>query len=263
MTACQLRRLAVCGLGLALTCASGIAIAAAGASQPPLIAIDVGHSLSRPGATSARGEPEFAFNRGLALVVERALRQRGFRTRLIGEQGDFDKLTDRPAAAQSAGATFFLSVHHDSVQPRYLEEGLIDGHERTYSDRFSGFSLFVSRSSPAPGESLACARGIGQELRRDGYAPSLHHAEPIRGENRPLADGANGIYYFDDLIVLKTAPMPAVLFEAGIILNRADELLLLQPSTRQRLAAAIAEGLRDCLRLPSKPVAKSGASATP
>ena len=149
MTACQLRRLALCGLGLALTCALGIAIAAAGASQTPLIAIDVGHSLSRPGATSARGEPEFAFNRGLALVVERALRQRGFRTHLIGEQGDFDKLTDRPAAAQSAGATFFLSVHHDSVQPQYLEEGLIDGRERTYSDRFSGFSLFVSRSNSA------------------------------------------------------------------------------------------------------------------
>ena len=39
--------------------------------------------------------------------------------------------------------------------------------------------------------------------------------------------------------------------------------MLGQPSTRQRLAAAIAEGLRDCLRLPSKPVAKTGDVATP
>jgi N-acetylmuramoyl-L-alanine amidase len=68
---------------------------AATATAPPVIAIDVGHSLSRPGAISARGEPEFAFNRGLALVVERVLRQRGFRKRLIGEQGDMENLTDQ------------------------------------------------------------------------------------------------------------------------------------------------------------------------
>ena len=244
-------------------CVSGTASAAADPSRPPLIGIDVGHSLSRPGTTSARGEPEFAFNRGLALVVERALRQRGFRTILIGEQGDFDKLTDRTAAAEAAGATFFLSVHHDSVQPQYLEQRIIDGRERKYSDRFSGFSLFVSRNNPAPEESAACARAIGRELRRAGYAPSLHHAEPIRGENRPLADATNGIYYFDDLIVLKTAAMPAVLFEAGIIVNSEDELLLREPSTRQRLAAAITQAVQDCLRLPSMPVAKTGASSTP
>ena len=103
MAARSLRRL-LAALGLV---SAVIVLTAAGGSERPLIAIDVGHSLSRPGATSARGEPEFAFNRGLALVVERALREQGFRTRLIGEQGDFDKLTDRTAAAASAGATFF------------------------------------------------------------------------------------------------------------------------------------------------------------
>ena len=93
---------------------SGVALVAAGetavsGTERPLIAIDVGHSRSRPGAVSARGEPEFAFNRGLALVVERVVRDRGFRTRLIGEQGDIEKLSDRSAAATSAGAAFLTA----------------------------------------------------------------------------------------------------------------------------------------------------------
>ena len=232
---------------------SGVALVAAGGpavsgTERPLIAIDVGHSRSRPGAVSARGEPEFAFNRGLALVVERVLRDRGFRTRLIGEQGDIEKLSDRSAAAASAGAAFLLSLHHDSVQPQYLETWQVDGRQQHYSDRYSGFSLFVSRSNPDADDSLQCAGAIGEQLRKKGYVPSPHHAEPIRGENRPLADTSNGVYYFDDLVVLKTATMPAVLLEAGIIVNREDEIALTEPKTRERISQAIADGLARCLR---------------
>jgi N-acetylmuramoyl-L-alanine amidase len=237
----------VCLIGLCGVASPGVASPAFPGTERPLIAIDVGHSRSRPGAVSARGEPEFTFNRGLALVVERVLRDRGFRTRLIAEQGDIEKLTDRSAAAASAGAAFFLSLHHDSVQPQYLAPWQVDGQEQRYSDRFSGFSLFVSRSNSDAGQSLYCARAIGERLRASGYIPSPHHAEPIRGENRPLADASNGVYYFDDLVVLKTATMPAVLVEAGIIVNRRDELILVKASTRERLATAIAEGLRRCL----------------
>jgi N-acetylmuramoyl-L-alanine amidase len=116
-----------------------------------------------------------------------------------------------------------------------------------YSDRFSGYSLFVSRLNPGLRESLACAQAIGGELRGAGYAPSLHHAEPIPGENRPLADAGNGIHYFDDLVVLKSTAVPAVLMEAGIIVNRDDELSLGQANTRKRLATAIADGFCGCL----------------
>ena len=237
----------VCLIGLCSVASPGVASPAVSGTERPLIAIDVGHSRSRPGAISARGEPEFAFNRGLALVVERVLRDRGFRTRLIGEQGDIEKLSDRSAAAASADAALFLSLHHDSVQPQYLAPWQVDGQEQRYGDRFSGFSLFISRSNSDAGESLDCARAIGERLRASGYIPSPHHAEPIRGENRPRADASNGVYYYDDLVVLKAAAMPAVLVEAGIIVNRRDEVVLAKASTRDRLATAIAEGLRRCL----------------
>jgi N-acetylmuramoyl-L-alanine amidase len=226
------------------------ATAAASASAPELapIAIDVGHSLDRPGATSARGVPEFRFNQALALAVNKTLRARGLRTLLIGEDGDAHELSARTAAATQAGARFFLSVHHDSVQPQYLESWSVDGREQRYADRFSGFSLFVSRRNPDPERSLACARAIGAALRGRGFRPSLHHAEPIPGENRPLADAENGVYWFDGLLVLRTAASPAVLLEAGIIVNRSEEMDLTRPATRERIADALADGLRRCLR---------------
>lgn len=213
----------------------------------PLVAVDVGHSLSRPGATSARGIPEFRFNQSLAQEVAAALQRRGLRALLIGEQGDADSLVSRTAAATAAGADLLLSVHHDSVQPQYLQSWQVDGLEQRYADRFSGFSLLVSRRNPSSQQSLACAQDIGTALRAVGWRPSLHHAEPIAGESLPLVDAANGIYWYDNLVVLKTASSPAVLLEAGIIVNRADEQRLGDARQQARMAAAVADGVVGCL----------------
>ena len=185
--------------------------------------------------------PEFEFNRALALRVADALRAHGATVRMIGDDG---KATDLRARAPHAdGADLLLSIHHDSVQPQYLETIRLEGKPRRVSRRFTGFSLFVSRKNPAPMRSLACASAIGAALRAAGFGPSPHHAEKIPGENRPFADQANGVYYFDDLIVLKTAHVPAVLLEAGIIVNPEDEPVLREPSTQKKIAAAVVSAL--------------------
>ena len=229
-------RIAIAGLLL---------VASAAAREPPLVAVDVGHYAAEPGATSARGRPELEFNRELAALVRDALQARGVRVALIGADGDMAVLSRRTAAAR--GADLFLSVHHDSVQPHYLEEWAHEGETRRFSDRFAGYSLFVSRRNPELGASLACASAIGAAMRGAGFVPSLYHAEPIPGESKPFADRTNGVHYYDNLVVLHTATQPAVLFEAGVIVNRAEELTLRDPATRARMAEAIADGARSCL----------------
>jgi len=227
---------------------TGIALHAAlvaGAAAAPSVALDIGHFLEKPGATSARGREEFSFNRELALEIERALKQHGLRTQLIGADGAQIRLGAR--ATQGRGADFFLSVHHDSVQPHFLQTWEHAGEARNFSDRYAGFSLFVSRRNPAPGASLACASALGEALRRAGFQPSLYHADPIAGESKPFADRANGVHYYDNLVVLKSAASPAVLFEAGVIVNRDEELVLGQAGTRERIAVAVAAGLGGCL----------------
>ena len=213
-------------------------------AQEPVVTLDVGHTLARPGATSARGVGEFFFNRAFAAAVETALAARGI---AFVEMGGDGQATDLYARARNARGRLFLSLHHDAVQPRYLSQWLYDGASRPYSDRYSGFSLFVSRRNPLAQPSLHCASRIGQSLRAAGFTPSRYHAEAIPGENRPFADEVNGVHYFDDLVVLREAAMPAVLLEAGVIVNRDEELRLAAAEEQRVMAQAVAAGVAGCL----------------
>jgi len=215
------------------------------------IAVDVGHYLKEPGAISARGVPEFEYNLRLARELAAALRAAGHRTLLIGDDGIVENLGSR--APRAAGMDLFISIHHDAVQPRFLMPWEYEGAARLYSDRFAGYSLFVSRLHPDLQASLNCASAIGAALNEAGFTASRYHADPIVGENRPFADETNGVHYFDNLAVLRTARVPALLFEAGVIVNRAEELRMRDPGVRMRIAASIVAGVNACL--PSKPAA--------
>ena len=209
------------------------------------VAIDVGHYLKEPGVTSARGVAEFEYNLQLAREIEETLRHAGHRTKLIGDDGLADNLGRR--APRAAGMDLFISIHHDSVQPRFLSPWEHEGAARQYSDRFSGFSLFVSRLNSHTDSSLKCASAIGAALRGAGFTPSRYHADPIVGENRPFADEENGVHYFDNLAVLKTARIPALLFEAGVIVNRDEELRMRDPAVRRLIADGMAAAVGACL----------------
>ena len=221
-------------------------LATASAAHAASIAIDVGHYLAKPGATSARGIPEFEYNLRLAREIEAALRKAGHRTLLIGDDGSVAQLWRRAPLAK--GVDLFVSVHHDSVQPRFLTEWRYEGVTRWYApETFAGYSLFVSRLNPHLKASLQCASAIGAALGRSGFTASRYHADPVMGENRAFADEANGVHYFDHLAVLKTASVPALLFEAGVIVNRDEEMSLRDPETRRRISESIVSAVGSCL----------------
>jgi N-acetylmuramoyl-L-alanine amidase len=232
-------RWVMAGLTSYLICAPVFAV-------PPEIALDIGHTSTRAGAISARGRPEYEFNRELVKTINAALTSKGVTTTVIGQDAPPVSLEARTAAAKARGASFFLAVHHDSAQAQYQQVWEWKGVARRYSDAFSGFSLFVSRKNPDIDTSLQCARAIGSAFIEAGYHPSEHHAEKIPGENREWADQARDVYYFDDLVVLKTASSPAVLLEAGVIINRGEEVWLELDTTRDMIAHAVSDGLVNC-----------------
>jgi N-acetylmuramoyl-L-alanine amidase len=199
------------------------------------VAVDVGHHAAEPGVVSASGRAEFEYNRDLALQVKAELERLGLQVRLIGERGDYAVLRHRTRDA--AGADLFVSIHHDSVRERLLPR----------ADEFAGFSLFISRNNPQQRKSLACASLMGNRLRQSGFTPSRYHADPVLGESRPFADEANGVHYYDNLAVGRSAAMPSVLVEAGVIVNRDEEARMRDPAVRRRIAAAVAKGAQDCL----------------
>lgn len=192
--------------------------------------------------------PEFDFNRALALVLEARLRAAGLEPVLIAAEGRTEDLVSRPRRAREAGAALFVSVHHDSAKARFLQDWEFEGRPRKFlDDRFRGFSLFVSRENPAWRQALRCASGIGAQLSAAGFTPSRYHADPVLGAGREYADEVNGVHFFDNLAVLRNASMPALLFEAGVIVNRDEEALLSRPETRERIADAVVRALPACL----------------
>lgn len=212
-------------------------------TTPPLVAIDVGHTLTAPGAISARGRPEFAFNLDLALRVRDALARLGVRTRLINTDGRIESLPAR--AEQAADADLLLSVHHDSVSEAHLEPWEWEGRPLTYSDRWAGHSMFVSRRNPDTVRNLLCASAIGARLQRTGFIPTDKNAR-----RREYADPLHAAHYYDNLVVLYRARQPALLFEAGVIKHREEELLLRDPVRQALMAGEIATGVAACLQVP-------------
>lgn len=229
-----------------------LALAPAARAASCLVAIDIGHARDAPnaGATSARGMLEWQFNAALAEQVDRAMAARDVPRLVLNRGGDPMALHERPRRAAQAGATLLLSLHHDSVQPHYLALWEVDGRTQHYSDRFTGYSLFVSAKNPALAESRRVAERAADALLAGGLTPTLHHAEPIAGENRPLLDARRGVYQFDNLAVLKGAAMPAVLVESGIIVNREEELRLATDAHRTLVADALATAaVEHCARV--------------
>ncbi|SDV46877.1 N-acetylmuramoyl-L-alanine amidase family protein [Chitinasiproducens palmae] len=208
----------------------------------PRVALDAGHSPAQPGARSAGGAPEHRFNTTLRARVADDLRAAG--ASVAYTAGDDEEIALQARSSRVPDADLFVSLHHDSMQQAYIDAG----RQR----EFHGFAIFVSARNPDYQQSLRCAKAIGARLRAAGQQPSLYHAEPIRGENRPIIDGTLGIHRFDDLVVLRTARMPALLIEAGVIANPDEEARLQQPATVARVAGAISAGVLDCSRTASR-----------
>ena len=222
-----------------------LACLAAAPTQAGEVAVGVGPTLARRGGGGARGRGEFDFNRVLAERVTKSLAARGLGVRPINFDGLIASLDARPQEA--AGSDFFIAIHHDSVQAELLEEWEWEGTLQTFSDRHTGFSMFVSRNSPDLETSLRCASAIGARMRRMGFDGATHHADSLANRPRPYADEQNTVHYYDNLVVLYRTTLPAVLFEAGVIKHRDEELALLDPVRQERMADAIATGIAACL----------------
>jgi N-acetylmuramoyl-L-alanine amidase len=202
------------------------------------VAIDIGHSASSPGAISARGVPEYNFNRRVAgLLLAKLKQDPNFKSSfIVNEDGDRVALSSRPAVAESRGADLFLSIHHDSVYPEQLSQWVYQGKLMDVCDEYAGYSVFYSEINGSPANSRRLADCLGAEMRRGGFGPNLNHAG--RG-NRVLMDRNKGVYTFNGLVVLKSADIPAALVECGVIKNSLEEVKLCDPRQQQRLVEAL------------------------
>lgn len=206
------------------------------------VAVDVGHSQTSAGATSAHGRPEFAFNLNMGQLIHDHLLQCGFERSFTIINPD--SLKERVRIAEERQADLLIAVHHDSVQPYYLQPWTVHGRQERHSDAFRGYSILVSTKNLQFSGSLELAKAIGHNFRKAGFLPAYHHSKRVPGGRHNMLDEELGIYQFDDLVVLKYTSMPAVLVEFGVIVHRDEELMLEDGVTQDRMMRAVVDGVK-------------------
>ena len=114
------------------------------------VALDIGHLPTAAGAMAADGRMEYEFNRRMVELIAADLQQDDrIRVVVVNREAKRISLSGRAAAARAAGADLLLSIHHDSVNDRYLEaERQANGRVLHYCDRFRRLFRFLFRKKP-------------------------------------------------------------------------------------------------------------------
>jgi N-acetylmuramoyl-L-alanine amidase len=229
------------------------------------VVIDIGHTVDVPGAMSARGVPEYTFNLQLGKDIEQALLDAGFSQTvlLITATAPRAGLVERAARANGMHANLFIAIHHDSVPDNLLKTWEYNGQDNRYDDDYPGYAIFISNDNADRAGSLAFGSLLGKALESRGLHYTPHYTLALMGHRRRiLVDADDGVYRYDQLIVLRETKMPAVLLEAGSIVNRQEELELGTQERRSATSAAIAAAVTDFCAARTRPVtARAAASA--
>lgn len=219
------------------------------ANNKAVIAIDIGHTQQHSGATSARGLGEFYFNQVIARKLHAQLSAYGYNNSfIINPKGKNISLKNRNKKAHQRRAIVFISIHHDSMQTKFLKKWKYKGKRYLHSEKFKGFSLFISQKTAQKKENMKLAQAISNKMLTQGFTPTLHHAMPIKGENRRLLDKKKGIYEFSELAVLRRSNIPAVLVECGVIVNKDEEHLLRNNQYQNKISQSLAKGIIQYLK---------------
>jgi N-acetylmuramoyl-L-alanine amidase len=212
------------------------------------VVVDVGHTVDVPGALSARGVAEYAFNLQLARQIKQTLVDAGFdkTVLLITAKAPTAGLFERAIVANRLPADLFISIHHDSVPDNLIHTWQYAGQDQQYNDDYPGYALFISNDNGDRAGSLLFGKFLGKALQARGLQFTPHYTLALMGHRRrQLLDADAGVYRYDQLVVLRYTRMPALLLEAGSIVNRQEELELATPERRTLTSEAVTAAVED------------------
>ena len=83
-------------------------------------------------------------------------------------------------------------------------------------------------------------------MKAEGLDYARQYSQRIMGRNQhPLLNRETGVYSYDELIVLKKTRMPAVLLEAGSIINRDEELKMGSAERRNIISSGVTTAVKE------------------
>ena len=229
-----------------------IAAAKVSAARSLIVVIDPGHGGKDPGATGVAGNKEKNVVLAIAKVLSKELsRQSGVRVYLTRTRDEFISLRQRLAIARRYKADLFIAVHADAAYQNTTANGAsvfaLSGRGATsemarwlaekenQSELVDG--VFVNRDQVlrsvlldlSQTHTISVSLEMGQAiLNQLGLITDLHYTQVEQAA----------------FVVLKSPDIPSLLVETGYLSNPQQEKQLLNPAYQQRIANAIAEGVK-------------------
>jgi len=216
-------------------------LAASWTAKLPTIVIDAGHGGRDDGAC-ANNLVEKELTLEMAFRVEAKLKEWGYPTVMTRRDDSYLLLTERAEIANQVGHGIFVSLHFNKsgnseangVEVFYASEKVRPEPEWSWAGFFA---------KPVPQEN----GDTGENLAGYVQAALVSHTE---AENRGIKGKA--------LYVVRHTRLPAVLVEGGFLSNVFEAGLIATPEYRDRLAAAVVEGVAQYANtLPRPPVERT------
>ncbi|MDR2529814.1 MAG: N-acetylmuramoyl-L-alanine amidase [Synergistaceae bacterium] len=218
-----------------------------------LVVLDPGHGGNDPGAVS-NGLREKDINLAIGLKMEKSLKDRGFDVKMTRSTDVYLKLQERTDFANRADADMFVSIHVNSLPPGKNSAGfeiylmalptdqdaltLAKIENREYTEDKAESGAASDRRTELVLKILGDMLANEKINESTAAAEALYNAGNVQG--LPMKRVAQAPFF-----VLRGAGMPAVLLETGFITNAKEAKLLAHSGYQQKLADAMADGIKN------------------
>lgn len=217
-----------------------------------LIAVDAGHGGEDPGAIGPQGTREkqvtLAIARKLAAQLEK---QRGMRAVLIRDGDYFLSLRKRIALARKHQADLFVSIHADAFQSNLVQGSSVYtlSHRGASSEAAKWLADKENSADLIGGIDLSESDDLLATVLLDMTQNATMEHSAVAGRKvlanlEKVGKVHKGRVQQAGFVVLKSPDIPSMLVETAFISNPEEEKRLRDPGHQERLAAAIASGIR-------------------
>lgn len=218
-----------------------------------VVAVDAGHGGKDPGASGKRGTRE----KDIALAIARKLAKKidaeqGMRAYLTRDGDYYLTLRQRIQRARAQRADLFVSIHADAFKNRKARgssvyvlspRGATDEAARWLAEQENAADLVGGVSLDDKDEMLASVLlDLSQTAAIDA---STDVADRILGYLGGIGKLHRDKVQKAGFVVLKSPDIPSILVETAFISNPAEEKLLRSGKHQDRLASALASGIRN------------------
>lgn len=226
-----------------------------------LIVIDPGHGGSQTGARGPKGLLEKDITLKLSLKLKEILEKELKAEIILTREGDYHvPLRDRPAVANALAADIFVSVHANAgfggargFETFFLSPKASDDFSRELA-RIENAALEDEELADVESSELSLI--LSDMLKTEDMKESEQLAIFIQDRLADILSSRNRGVKQAPFHVLVGAACPSVLVEVGFISSRSESEKLANDKHQDKLAKAIAEGIKDFGKMMTKKVAE-------